>query len=79
MLSRQLLEDRAGWREAVNGPGTHAESSDQPAPFPDPPLTPHAVGKLSSPTAASMSTYFLGLPLILSLGLSLSPYSGPKP
>lgn len=35
MLSRQLLEDRAGWREAVNGPRTHAESSDQPAPFPD--------------------------------------------
>lgn len=35
VLSRQLLEDRAGWREAVNGPRTHAESSDQPAPFPD--------------------------------------------
>lgn len=79
VLSSELLEDRAGWREAVNGPWTHAESSDQPAPVPDPPLTPQAVGMLGSPPAASPSTYFLALPLILSLGLSLSPYSGPKP
>lgn len=29
--------------------------------------------------SSSPSTYFWGLPLILSRGLSLSPYSGPKP
>lgn len=74
MLSSELLEDRAGWREAVNGPQTHAESSDQPVPV-RPRRSSHSPGH----GHAQLSHSSFSQHLFLGFALDSQPGAVPKP